>query len=219
MYSTTFCDVSLCNLVRVSWCFREMCHLHLQSLRPCTTLLLADCMTGLVFNPEDGGSMFLQNISTSARLHNMTFQKRVRALQYKGRWTMRPQETKQNYWNCSITKPLLCSLCGHIMQKFLCLVLQSVHNSKLDPRLIFFQTEVYIIWMDTMNTKHALQHRKPTSYTCIYSPKLFGRPEWRGIWVVGICVGHKWVSNLHSTKLIESVITDFYTKFKAGCCL
>jgi hypothetical protein len=73
--STIFWCVTLCSLVEVYWHFRGMYCLHLQGVRvskgrKCHAasihslcFLLACCLLGLLFGPEDGGSLFLQNVS------------------------------------------------------------------------------------------------------------------------------------------------------------
>jgi hypothetical protein len=64
MKSSLFCDIIPCSLLKVNWCFRETYHLNHQGQKsgPCC-LLHADFLFGSFFDSEDGGDIFLQNIS------------------------------------------------------------------------------------------------------------------------------------------------------------
>jgi hypothetical protein len=55
--------VALCIPAEVPWCFRGMYCLHLHGQSKASCLLLDGCLLELLFAPEDGGSMFLRNIS------------------------------------------------------------------------------------------------------------------------------------------------------------
>jgi hypothetical protein len=70
MKYTIFWDVTPSRMVEVHQCFGGTYCLHIQSKevmskkRAASEALLAGCLLGLLFDPEDGGNMFLRNLIT-----------------------------------------------------------------------------------------------------------------------------------------------------------
>jgi hypothetical protein len=93
--SSVFWNIVPYSLVKLNWCFKVMCPLHLQSLnisqagnqheagsKKCSVYCLfhTGFLLGLLLTPEDGVGMFLQNVSWLSRGYIEIYPRRLNSV-------------------------------------------------------------------------------------------------------------------------------------------